>query len=158
VVEADGAYQYEVTDDPRGFYHAFLDGPGQTQPFWAHAQGWWDVRDLPNVLLLHYADIIGDMPEQIRRLAAFIDAPLDEARLAAILPLCAIGHMREVASEDAMLTRAFKQGAATFFNKGTNGRWRDVLTPAEIDKADVIAERSLTPDCARWLRGGGATT
>ena len=26
----------------------------------------------------------------------------------------------------------FKNGGTTFINKGTNGRWRDVLTPDDI--------------------------
>jgi aryl sulfotransferase len=48
----------------------------------------------------------------------------------------------------------FKDGAKTFFNKGTNGRWKDVLTVEEIAKADEVAARNLTPDCAHWLKTG----
>lgn len=151
----DGQPRSDVADDVRAYYHAFLDGAGQNQPFWPFMQGWWDVRGLPNVLLVHYADIIGDMPREIARLAAFIDAPLDDAKLSAILPLCTLEHMRTIATDDPLMNRAFKEGARTFFNKGTNGRWRDVLTQAEIEKADIIAGRELTPDCAAWLRQGG---
>lgn len=145
----------DIVEDVRAYYHAFLDGAGQIQPFGPFTQGWWDVRALPNVLLVHYADLIGDMAQEIRRLAAFVDAPLDEAKLSAILPLCSLEHMRRIAADDPLMQRAFRQGSATFFNKGTNGRWRDVLTQAEIDKADAIANRELTPDCAAWLRAGG---
>jgi aryl sulfotransferase len=49
---------------------------------------------------------------------------------------------------------AFKGGTQSFINKGTNGRWRDVLSQAEIDKCDQIAARELTPDCAAWLHDG----
>jgi aryl sulfotransferase len=150
----DGQPRRDVADDERAYYHAFLDGAGQNQPFGPFMQGWWDVRGLPNVLLMHYSDMIGDMPREIRRLAAFIDAPVDDAKVSAILPLCTLDHMRGIAADDPLMTRAFKEGAKTFFNKGTNGRWRDVLTQAEIDKADAFASRELTPDCAAWLRTG----
>ena len=43
---------------------------------------WWAIRDLPNVLLLHFAELKADLPGQIRRIAAFLDIPIDERRLA----------------------------------------------------------------------------
>jgi aryl sulfotransferase len=142
----------QVAGDERALYHAFLDEDGAGQvPYWPWVRGWWDVRGLPNVLLVHYADLIGDMGGQIRRIAAFIDAPLDEERLAAILPLCTVDHMRKVGAGDPFLNYVFQQGAVTFINKGTNARWRDVLTPDEIAKADLLAQRNLSPDCIDWV-------
>jgi aryl sulfotransferase len=143
-----------VDPDVRRYYHEFLDG-GAQPPYWPYIQGWWDVRHLPNVLLIHYADLIGDMPGQIRRIAAFLDIPLDEARLPLMVAHCSIAHMRKVAADDPLLNLLFSRGAETFINKGTNGRWRDILSQDEIDKADRIAARELTPDCAAWLRNGG---
>jgi aryl sulfotransferase len=146
-----GGQDYPVFEDVRDYYHAFLDGQAQQQPYWSFVQGWWDVRILPNVLLVHYGDVIGDMGREIARIAQFIEAPVDEAKLAAILPLCTIGHMRQVAANDAFLSLAFKAGAETFINKGVNGRWRDVLSPAEIEKAAILAAKHLSPDCAAWV-------
>jgi aryl sulfotransferase len=146
-----GGHDYQVFDDVRDYYHAFLDGPAQQQPFWPFVQGWWAVRSLPNVLLVHYADIIGDMGGEVRRIAQFIGAELDEVKLALILPFCTMGHMRQVAADDPLLNRAFKGGVKTFINKGVNGRWRDVLSPAEIEKAAGLAAKNLTPDCAAWV-------
>jgi aryl sulfotransferase len=147
----------QVDPDVRRYYHDFLDG-GAQPPYWPCIQAWWDVRHLPNVLLLHYADLIGDMPGQIRRIAAFLEIPLDEARLPLMVAHCSIAHMRKVAADDPLLNMLFNRGAETFINKGTNGRWREVLSQDEIDKADRIAERELTRDCAAWLRTGGAAT
>ena len=48
----------------------------------------------------------------------------------------------------------FDGGGGSFINKGTNGRWKDVLSADEIAKADLIAAKNLTPDCAHWLRTG----
>lgn len=140
--------------DIRQYYNDFLDGPGQQQPFWSHMQGWWDARALPNLLTLHYGDLIADMPGQLRRIAAFLDIPIDEAKLASMVANCSIAHMRHVAADSGQLNHGFEKGAETFINKGTNGRWREVLSQAEIDKCDQIAARELTPDCAKWLLRG----
>ena len=141
--------------DVRLFYLDFLNGRVQDLPYWSHIQGWWDVRALPNLLTLHYADLIGDMPGQIRRIARFLGITLDEARLPQIVEHCSMAHMRKVGAGSEHLNRAFRDGIRTFINKGVNGRWRDVLTQSEIDACDQIAARELTPDCAAWLRHGG---
>jgi aryl sulfotransferase len=146
-----------VPPDVRQFYHDFLDGRVQHQlPFWSYIKGWWDGRTLPNLLTLHYADLIADLPGHIRKIAAFLEIPLDETKLPILVSHCSIAHMRKVAAGDANLNRFFERGAETFINKGTNGRWRDVLTQVEIDRCDQIAARELTPDCAAWLRDGGS--
>jgi aryl sulfotransferase len=141
--------------DVRLFYRDFLEGRVQDLPYWSHIQSWWDVRALPNLLTLHYADLIGDMPGQIRRIARFLNITLDEARLPRMVEHCSMAHMRKVGGRSEQLNRAFRDGIKTFINKGVNGRWRDVLTQSEIDACDQIAARELTPDCAAWLRQGG---
>ena len=47
-----------------------------------------------------------------------------------------------------------QRGWHTFFHKGTNGRWKDVLSAEEIAKCEKVAARHLTPDCAHWLKTG----
>jgi len=63
---------------------------------------------------------------------------------------------------DAMKARAdeigsfwnFAGGAQSFLFKGTNGRWRDVLTPAELDAYRQRVAELLPPDAATWLERG----
>ena len=151
----DDAPPMTTPADVRQFYHDFLaDRLKHHVPFWVHAQGWWDARRLPNLLTLHYADLIADLPAHIRKVAAFLDIPVEEAMLPVMASHCSIAHMRKVAAGDENLNRFFQRGAQTFINKGTNGRWRDILSAEEIDKCDHIAAQKLTPDCAAWLRNG----
>jgi aryl sulfotransferase len=49
----------------------------------------------------------------------------------------------------------FKGGANTFINKGTNGRWKDVLSDDEIQMYRDAMKRTLPDDCAAWLENGG---
>jgi aryl sulfotransferase len=142
--------QFAPAEDVRQFYNDFIDGRFPMS-IWPHVQGWWDARGLPNLLLLHYADLIGDLPGQIRNIAAFLDIPIDESRFADIVDHCSLDHTRKTAADDPLLIQMFKEGATTFINKGVNGRWREVLSQDEIDKAERAADANLTPDCADWL-------
>ena len=45
-------------------------------------------------------------------------------------------------------------GAATFVNKGVNGRWQEVLTVEDSRDYERMAVEKLGPDCARWLAAG----
>jgi len=145
--------------DAREYYLNWLETgatPGfHDLPFWSHVQGWWNERRRPNVLLLHYANLIADMPGEMRRLADFLEIPIDEAGLPRMLAHCGIDYMRAQASGPmSQGPHFFEKGAASFFNKGANGRWRDVLSPAEAARCDEVAARNLTPDCAHWLKTG----
>lgn len=145
--------------DERQFYHNFLAGSGGTAAggiwsFWQHVQGWWNIRGLPNVLLVHFNSLKADLPGEIRRIAAYLSIPLDEAVMPRIVEHCSFDHMQRAAASVEFLNMAFKGGAKAFFNKGTNGRWKDVLSAEEIAKADEVAAQNLTPDCAHWLKTG----
>lgn len=122
--------------------------------FWDHVRGWWAIRSLPNILFLHFNQLTADLAGSIRRVAAFLDIDIDEATWHAILEHCSLDYMREVASQEPSIKMVFKEGADTFFNKGTNGRWKDVLSEEEISRCDTVAARRLAPDCAHWLKTG----
>lgn len=142
--------------DVRAYYHEWLDRDGHPfWPFWAHVQSWWNVRHLPNVLLVHFANLCTDLAGEARRIAAFLGIDVDERAWPAILEHCSLDYMRRQAKQVEFLDLIFDGGGETFIFKGTNGRWRDVLTQEEIDKCDAIAARELAPDCATWLRTGG---
>ena len=43
-----------------------------------HAASFWPYRDLPNVLMVHYADLLADLEAQMRRVAAFTQIEVAE--------------------------------------------------------------------------------
>jgi aryl sulfotransferase len=137
---------------------AFLDWLDQDAlpnwPFWPHVQGWFDARHLPNLKLVHFANLKGDLRREIAEIAAFLDIEVDPQTWPAILKHCSFEYMRETAIADANAAPALKDGGTTFFNKGTNGRWRDVLTPEDIARYEAEVAQHLTPECAHWLETG----
>ncbi|HEY1959601.1 MAG TPA: sulfotransferase domain-containing protein [Polyangiaceae bacterium] len=150
-----------ITVDVRTYYNEFMAGDGTYFPgnfsIWDQVGSWWHIRHLPNVLFVHYNTLKADLPRQIRRIARHIRTPIDDAMLPRLVEHCHIDYMRKAAGDSEfsrIFERAFTNGVGTFFNKGTNGRWKDMLSAEEIAKADEVAGRQLPAACAHWLRTG----
>lgn len=145
---------------PSGSIHQYfldwLDKDGHPfWPFWENIRSWWAIRDLPNVLLLHFEALKADLPAEIRRIAAFLNIPIEAARFPAIVEHCSFDYMKAHGAKSVPLGGAFWDGGVqTFINKGTNGRWRDVLTAEDIARYERAAHRELGEECALWLATG----
>ena len=146
------------TESVRDYYRQWFEGDGA--PFWSYwesVRSWWAVRDLPNVKLVHFNDLKADLPGSIRAIAAFLDIPIDEATFPAIVERCTFDYMQAHADEVAPLGGALWEGGGkSFIYKGTNGRWKDVLTPQDIREYDARAIAEVGPQAASWLAGAGS--
>jgi aryl sulfotransferase len=138
------------------YYHDWLNKDGYPiWPFWENIRSWWETRNLPNVLLVHFENLKKDMPGEIRRIAEFIDTPIDESNWESILKHCSFDYMKENASKSAPAGGIFWDGGAqSFIHKGTNGRWRDVLSKQDISQYKSRADKELGSQCAQWLETG----
>ncbi len=142
--------------DIRRYFRAWLGQDGfPIWSFWENIASWWAARHLPNVLLLHFNALKADLAGEMRRVAAFLDIDIAEARWPTVIEHCSFEYMKSRADAVAPLGGAiFDGGAATFINKGNNGRWRDVLTPEDSAAYERMAVEKLGGDCARWLATG----
>ncbi len=140
----------------RQYYADWFAGNGYPfWPFWENIRSWWEIRDLPNVMLLHFNDLKADMPGTIRKIASFLDIPVDEAAYPEILEHCSFAYMKAHADATVPMGGALWDGGAqVFVHKGENGRWRDVLSAEECAAYDQRALAELGPECAHWLETG----
>ena len=120
--------------DVRQYWRNWLDRDGY--PFWSlweSARSWWQIRDLPNVMFIHFNQLKKDLPGEMRRIATFLDIKVEESRWPAIVEYCSFDWMKRNAAKSAPVGGTFWDGGAeVFINKGVNGRWSEVLTPAEV--------------------------
>ena len=153
-----GARILPPTGSIRGYFLDWLYGDGYPiWSLWENVASWWAIRHLPNVLLLHYADLKADLPRAVRRIADFLGVAPDPATFEAVLHHSTFEHMKANAGLSAPRGGLhFKGGARTFFHSGTNGRWRSTLTADDCRLYEAIANRHLGPACARWLAEGEA--
>ncbi len=127
-------------------------------PFWSnlhHTQSYWQHRDLENIELFHYSDLLVDLPGQIRRLAEFLGIELTSEELERVAESATFDQMKKSFKVmDEPMRAVFKGGSDAFIFKGTNGRWRDVLSAEDLSFYEAAKERVLSPDCAAWLEAG----
>jgi aryl sulfotransferase len=154
--------------DPREAWRAWMtrgwfEWESEGWPFWSnlhHTQTYWEHRTLPNFLFLHYNDMLADLEGAVRKIAAFGDIPIDDAIVARTVENTTFANVRkkvEDTPEEEDLSRLFFEGGQKrFFYKGTNQRWRGVLTDEDLTLYEEAMQRVLSPDCAAWLENGGA--
>ncbi len=143
-------------DNVHTYYQGWMAKDGYPMwPFWENIASWWSVRDLPNVMVLHFNDLKADLPGQIRNIADFLDIEVDGQNWDAIIEHCGFDYMKKNAKLNAPNNGAtWKGGARTFINKGTNGRWRETLSAEECAAYEAMAIERLGVDCAHWLATG----
>jgi aryl sulfotransferase len=138
------------------YFRRWLERDGY--PFWSlweNVRSWWGVRDLPNVRLVHFANLKKDLEGEIRSIAGFLDIDIAPTDWPKIVEHCSFAHMKSHAAQSAPLGGALWEGGAeTFINKGTNGRWQEMLSKADIEAYESRAVKELGPDCAHWLATG----
>jgi aryl sulfotransferase len=142
--------------DIRQYFRDWMDHDGHPfWPFWENVRTWWEARHLPNILFVHFANLKRDMQGEMRRIAEFLDVPIDEERWQETVEYCSFDWMKANASKSVPLGGAFwDAGAQVFINRGTNGRWADTLTPEAVAEYEARALAELGPEAAYWLATG----
>ena len=155
-------------EDPRALWRQWItrgwfEWESEGYPFWSnlhHTQSYWDFRRLPNILFIHYADMLADLEGAVRKLAAFAEIEVDDAKVARVVEATTFANVKKAIAEDAAedpMSATFKGGRDGFFFSGTNGRWRDVLTDEDLALYEEAKRRVLSPDCAAYLEQGDAS-
>jgi aryl sulfotransferase len=140
----------------RGWFEWESDG----YPYWSHlhhCKTWWEYRQLPNIRLVHYNDLLADLDGEMRGVAGWLDIEVPTERWPQVVDACTFDTVkRDPEKVVGDMSFAFQGGAQTFIHKGTNGRWRGVLTDADLELYEAAKARTLPPACAQWLERGGA--
>ncbi len=141
----------------RGWFEHESEG----YPFWSNmglVQSWWNERRRPNLLFVHYNDMLADLPREVAHIAAFLDIEADPDVVARIAEATSFRTMKAQAETlDRTADDQFAGGAGRFIFKGVNGRWRGVLTDDDLALYEATAARVLSPDCRAWLEGRGGS-
>ena len=76
-------------EDIREFWQGWItrgwfEWESEGYPYWAnmrHVQTWWKYRHLPNILFVHYNDLLQNLEGEIRRIADYLNIALSEETL-----------------------------------------------------------------------------
>jgi aryl sulfotransferase len=151
-----------VPEDPLAFYRQWIGDAEAGRPTWTMGlpyfdfeMTYWRERSAPNLLLVHYNDLKADLEREMSRIAAFLDMDCPAKRLAELAAAAEFAVMKT--QGDALLPKAktmWDHGADRFLNKGTNDRWKDVLTAADLARFEALADARLTDGAKAWLQAG----
>jgi len=118
---------------------------------------YWPFRSLPNVHLLHYADLVSDLDGEMRRLTAFLGIPVDERRWPDLVRAARFDAMKQRADDTAPGAHLGEwRSASDFFRKGRMQAWREALGPESLALYERAMAERYEPAFRRWLEGGRA--
>ncbi|HYB98679.1 MAG TPA: sulfotransferase domain-containing protein [Candidatus Limnocylindrales bacterium] len=120
-----------------------------------HTRTFWRFRHLPNILLLHYADLKRDREGEMRRIARFLDIEVPEEKWPQLVQAASFESMKARAAELAPLSEenGWKDNAR-FFHKGQSGQWQGMLNEESLKLYERLLAERIPPDMAEWLHLG----
>ncbi len=113
----------------------------------------WARQALPNVVLLHYADLRADLEGEMRRLASRLGIEVDERVWPALVAAAGFESMRADSSSyvpDEGLD--FFHDASAFFRSAGSGEWKGWLNEGDIREYDDRLAAFAAPDLIDWMQ------
>ncbi|MCB2137258.1 MAG: sulfotransferase domain-containing protein [Rhodobacteraceae bacterium] len=136
----DGGNDDMTLDSITGHYLSFRR--------WAH---------LPNVHLVHYADLKRDPKAQVQRIAEIIGCHHPESFIDEVVEGSRFDTMKQNARVAVTEQKSVLDDASSFFASGTNNKWEKYLSAEEVDRYRRRVRELLPEADVQWLEWGSAT-
>jgi aryl sulfotransferase len=156
-----GEPQPPASEDPREFFLSWManqdkrDGIPTVDTFFDLERTYWQERKRGNLLMVHYSDLKADLSGEMKRIAAFLGIETPAALWPELVEAATFDKMR---NDGAALLPGIEMGVQgghqTFLNKGTDGRWKGVLSEADVKAYRERAAAELSPGLNKWLETG----
>jgi aryl sulfotransferase len=144
-----------ISEDMQLFFDQWLDTNGfGCCDLLDIMRSWWELRNAPNVLLVHYQQLKDDLIAQIVRLAEFLFIEPKSLRVDAIVEHCSFDYMSARAEKMAPFGGAHMSSAKAFFHKGLKRDHRTEITLTQVERFDRVALEKLGKESAHWLETG----
>lgn len=111
----------------------------------------WARRGAPNVVLVHYDDLVADLEGAMRQMAARLGITVPEARWPELVRAASFDHMRANADRLAPDPVGILKDRGAFFRRGSSGAGRELLTDEELARYRQRTARMAPPDLLAWL-------
>jgi aryl sulfotransferase len=118
-----------------------------------HLSSAWERRSEPNVVLLHYNDLLADLNGEMSRLADRLKIAVPDTKWPGLVKAATFEEMRAVANKLQPLG-GLVADSKVFFWKGVSGSGREVLTDDEFARYQDRMLRLASPEFVTWLHNG----
>ncbi len=149
--------------DPRQFFLQWIkeaedyttSGFGVDLPYFEFENTYWRERRCENLLFVHYNDLKTNLEGEMHRIADFVGIAVPQKVMSELVQAASFDAMKKDGAGLAPAGQlAFDKGADTFFNKGTNNRWKGVLTAADVARYETLVQRKWSPALRTWIENG----
>jgi aryl sulfotransferase len=138
-------------DDPREYLDSL---PGV---LW-HLSDAWARRSQPNVLLLHYDNLLADLEGQMRWLAGRLGIAVPEQAWPALIQAATFERMRDHADTLIQIPPGISIDTASLFPRGTSGAGREILSAEKMAGYYARAAQLAPPDMLERLHSPSSLT
>ncbi|MFI6820967.1 sulfotransferase domain-containing protein [Micromonospora sp. NPDC050187] len=116
-----------------------------------HLTDAWRRRQEPNVLLVHYDDLLTDLEGQMRHIAAWLGIEVPAERWATLVEAATFGAMRERAQILVPDAVGVLKDRHAFFRQDRSGAGAALLSTEELRRYHRRAAELAPPDLLAWL-------
>ena len=127
-----------------------LEQPDSLDGVLHHLTDAWQ-REQPNVVLVHYADLLADLEGEMRRLAGRLGIDVPEDVWPSLVEGARFDSMRARSDELVPNALGIFKDPSLFFRSGRSGTGADVLTAAELAAYEARVRSLAPPDLVAWL-------
>lgn len=135
-IESDVPAQSEL-DSFNGVFHHLTDA--------------WNRRDQGNVMLVHYADLLHDLPGEMRRIAVGLDLGVPSLLIDELAAAATFQSMQAHSSDLAPDPAGVLKERTRFFRAGQSGAGAAALDSAGLAAYNARAAQAATSDMLAWL-------
>lgn len=149
-------------EDPRARFWQWIDDEtpltmtvGGLRFLVHHISSFWQERERPNVVMLHYGDLKADLEGEMRSLAERLGIDVPEERWPELVKAATFDEMKKRAVEAAPnATEPIWKDTGRFFNRGTNEQWRGMLDAGDVRRYEAMVKALAGPELVDWLHRG----
>jgi aryl sulfotransferase len=116
-----------------------------------HLSDAWARRHGPNIVLVHYADLVADLEGEMRSLAALLGITVPENIWPDLVAAATFDSMRALAGKSAPDLAGVLKDPSAFFRRGTSGAGIEALTGDELARYHARTAQLAPPDLLAWL-------
>jgi hypothetical protein len=116
-----------------------------------HMSDAWTRRTEPNVLLVHYDELLADLGSQMRRIAGWLEIEVPEQVWPELVHAATFKEMRSNALQRVTSGDGVLKSYDAFFKRGSSGAGREILTDDEVAMYYTRAAELAPADLLAWL-------
>ncbi|MEQ1753298.1 MAG: sulfotransferase domain-containing protein [Micropepsaceae bacterium] len=147
--------------EPRAFFREWMGLEPDREPdfsaeaFFDTERTWWEARNRPNVLMVHYNDLKADLDREMRRVAEFLGVHTPDSVWPSLVQSATFEAMKRDGGKLMPAADAsFQGGHEGFIFQGRNERWRQVLSEDDVELFRGRAASAFDPELQGWLATG----